>query len=322
MSTMRNCGSSPHTRGTHFGFGYCVSCDRFIPAYAGNTIVHTRCISRLPVHPRIRGEHPARYTQDNRGGGSSPHTRGTRVPPRIALRQFRFIPAYAGNTPATHQQTGLSTVHPRIRGEHNIRNRRGIRNSGSSPHTRGTQLPDTRKNGASRFIPAYAGNTRYWSRWKPTRSVHPRIRGEHGNASGIDSYRYGSSPHTRGTRKRQYLCRGACRFIPAYAGNTLLSYAGLPSITVHPRIRGEHPATTDNRLSASGSSPHTRGTLSPAGGDATKERFIPAYAGNTLTHIKDNRASPVHPRIRGEHVTLPDVVKVRDGSSPHTRGTR
>ena len=75
-------------------------------------------------------------------------------------------------------------------------------------------------------------------------------------------------------------------------------------------------------LSNDGSSPHTRGTLGicllPCGVD----RFIPAYAGNTSCKRPARRRSSVHPRIRGEHSWLHIPYGKRDGSSPHTRGTR
>ena len=72
----------------------------------------------------------------------------------------------------------------------------------------------------------------------------------------------------------------------------------------------------------SGSSPHTRGTL---GGklDALRHvRFIPAYAGNACGGARTPSALAVHPRIRGERNDPENSLKIKDGSSPHTRGTR
>ena len=202
---------------------------------------------------------------------------------------------------------------------------RAILDAGSSPHTRGTRSPP---NGAA-------------SRGRD----HPRIRGEH-----------------RGGVLRQEVGRG---IIPAYAGNTVGEFEGYffdkgssphtrgtqsersprkPGCRDHPRIRGEHeagvrlrehaqgiiPAYAGNtvylrvlHLSPLGSSPHTRGTMPAACG-----RW--SIAGD-------------HPRIRGEHVVLAELLPRVDwiipayagntvaldgeklwdvGSSPHTRGTR
>ena len=177
-------GSSPHTRGTP------------IRPEMGS----------LPFedHPRIRGEHrraaggvrqrlgiiPA-YAGNTRqfknacrfNGGSSPHTRGTRIHtnrnciyrwdhPRIRREHRargsprgvgrRIIPAYAGNTTAVSNCENAVT--------------------GSSPHTRGTRSP--RLSAAERC----------WD--------HPRIRGEHGRSPFLFYFNSG--------------------IIPAYAGNTWL----------------------------------------------------------------------------------------------------
>ena len=91
------------------------------------------------------------------------------------------------------------------------------------------------------------------------------------------------------------------RFIPAYAGN---ARSAIP----------RHGAVC-------GSSPHTRGTL---GGklDALRHvRFIPAYAGNALALHAGTSSPAVHPRIRGERNDPENSLKIKDGSSPHTRGT-
>ena len=195
-------GSSPHTRGTPDA---------------------THRVRGCPDdHPRIRGEHPMGWTADKEVegiipayagntsivnfdliliAGSSPHTRGTRRPrplrwtapwdhPRIRGEHgsaelghrvlHGIIPAYAGNTEA--------------------RATCPTKESGSSPHTRGT--------------PSAA------SARPPPLPDHPRIRGEHHAASqllvlsvgiipayagntetlfGESADTIGSSPHTRGT---------------------------------------------------------------------------------------------------------------------------
>ena len=192
-------GSSPHTRGTLSVFRRTVWAVRFIPAYAGNARPGRQAGSRLPVHPRIRGERWRPGGRDRRHHGSSPHTRGTRGWRRPADSDGRFIPAYAGNAHMLKLMECESPVHPRIRGER-FRCTFSSRNScGSSPHTRGTLDPGRRAPGRHRFIPAYAGNAAVSVGLDAARSVHPRIRGEraHGRCSIL----------------------GQPRFIPAYAGN-------------------------------------------------------------------------------------------------------
>ena len=100
--------------------------------------------------------------------GSSPPTRGThkQVHPPQQLR--RFIPAYAGNTFPAGGQNRLTTVHPRLRGEHTGGRRVDLPEGGSSPPTRGTRRVAPGSGSGARFIPAYAGNTaqlvRVWRR--------------------------------------------------------------------------------------------------------------------------------------------------------------
>ena len=112
--------------------------------------------------------------------------------------------------------------------------------AGSSPLTRGTLTEYLSKWPASRFIPAYAGNS-----WFTVPLRMPR----------------GSSPLTRGTRKvgPDELIR--LRFIPAYAGNSQDTHLVRDLPSVHPRLRGELTIRISMVICTSGSSPLTRGTL-------------------------------------------------------------
>ena len=133
---------------------------RFIPAYAGNSLVGSTLAIRTI--------------------GSSPLTRGTLFQHfNLSLSQ-RFIPAYAGNSLRKDVHPERGTVHPRLRGELPCRANGCPCTVGSSPLTRGTQTIVFVFNGHGRFIPAYAGNS-----WVKTLSllpseVHPRLRGELG----------------------------------------------------------------------------------------------------------------------------------------------
>ena len=108
---------------------------------------------------------------------------------------------------------------------------------------------------------------------------------------------------------------------PAYAGNTALTAYNENPYEDHPRIRGEHDATSYIKLQNQGSPPHTRGTRYYCQGRCNKFGITPAYAGNTptehihLTNMED------HPRIRGEHVMSGRIFGTLTGSPPHTRGT-
>ena len=172
-------GSSPHTRGTRIHHLAAVNHGRFIPAYAGNALMHCVTHGSTPVHPRIRGERREPCHRDHEVSGSSPHTRGTHYMRRVDATNRRFIPAYAGNAGDRVSCSDQVAVHPRIRGE-----RPRIARADAC---------------SAWFIPAYAGNA-----WIAASSfllgpVHPRIRGERIGPARHDAAGLGSSPHTRGT---------------------------------------------------------------------------------------------------------------------------
>ena len=173
---------------------------------------------------------------------------------------------------------------------------------GSSPHTRGAPIFYIRQGLRSRIIPAYAGSTKDSMGKYELNKDHPRIRGEHD----------ASRPPT-----------GSVGWIiPAYAGSTSTSSAGSPASPDHPRIRGEHAAGGRHERYDGGSSPHTRGARGCAHDCRGRAGIIPAYAGSTRPGIWSGRASPDHPRIRGEHFRRSLLWRASPGSSPHTRGAR
>ncbi len=159
LSCLDEIGSSPRTRGTHLPREPRQLRYRFIPAHAGNTAARELARMAWPVHPRARGEHSSVRRRTGAMGGSSPRTRGTHTNRTNARRLRRFIPAHAGNTPATSAARRLMTVHPRARGEHWFSRASCDFNSGSSPRTRGTLVYEHGAGWLVRFIPAHAGNT-------------------------------------------------------------------------------------------------------------------------------------------------------------------
>ena len=173
--------------------------------------------------------------------------------------------------------------------------------AGSSPHTRGAPDRYRWKIPTKRIIPAYAGSTacrRFVCRGGRD---HPRIRGEHNRRARCVPGPSGSSPHTRGARRRVRVCRCRIRIIPAYAGSTRHVGPHRLAVQDHPRIRGEHVEEQANAFAGEGSSPHTRGAPAALLDPARRRRIIPAYAGSTRRHWRCWPACSDHPRIRGEH---------------------
>ena len=231
--------------------------------------------------------------------------------------------------------------HPRIRGEHQRRQRRREAGAGSSPHTRGARAERRRRPDPAGIIPAYAGSTRRRRSGSRTGGDHPRIRGEHILWIGVCRTTRGSSPHTRGAPDRGPHESIRYGIIPAYAGSTPAGARLGPTPGDHPRIRGEHKYSAQKDLPNYGSSPHTRGAPGLQHPARRPRGIIPAYAGSTrirnipngitlgssphmrgalaaLCRRRVTRAD--HPRIRGEHGASQDAQYGGEGSSPHTRG--
>ena len=77
----------------------------------------------------------------------------------------------------------------------------------------------------------------------------------------FDAITRGSSPHTRGARRKPTPSPRSGGIIPAYAGSTPpVARAASPKAD-HPRIRGEHATGLSGVRLGFGSSPHTRGAL-------------------------------------------------------------
>ena len=139
-----------------------VQAERIIPAYAGSTPRQGDLYHSLPDHPRLRGEHMPELAVVCCVGGSSPPTRGAQPPRRAHRPGMRIIPAYAGSTWFQGHSFPVDSDHPRLRGEHHFRLLGLFPRHGSSPPTRGAQLPFHIGVLTPRIIPAYAGSTKLW----------------------------------------------------------------------------------------------------------------------------------------------------------------
>ena len=196
----RENGSSPHARGTLNTRPAVARHRRFIPACAGNANTSLIIRSRMPVHPRMRGERSALHSAGRVDYGSSPHARGTRDRAPGDRESRRFIPACAGNAELPKKASAGAAVHPRMRGERRFWADNGRKKYGSSPHARGTlrvlSIPVRRP----RFIPACAGNASARLLSDHPRTVHPRMRGERVELVEFGFIKVGSSPHARGTQ--------------------------------------------------------------------------------------------------------------------------
>ena len=199
----------------------------------------------------------------------------------LPVLRCRFIPAFAGNTLFVIVRIAFCAVHPRVCGEHMIHGNMDPTKFGSSPRLRGTLLISSNAGSLRRFIPAFAGNTRTPAKSAASMAVHPRVCGEHEALRNGSPDIYGSSPRLRGTHTPRFRSRSASRFIPAFAGNTKHLQVSNSPAPVHPRVCGEHSCAPPRPSAARGSSPRLRGTHVHHVQHPERDRFIPAFAGNT-----------------------------------------
>ena len=195
-------GSSPLTRGKQLVLSVFLGGRGLIPAHAGKTWP-VRAVSRFPgAHPRSRGENTRFCNEILLHPGSSPLTRGKHSHRNEQIPVPGLIPAHAGKTVMRPGPGGASWAHPRSRGENPGKTDVLTSADGSSPLTRG-KLGVRGSNGVGGgLIPAHAGKTGEGTGEGGDRRAHPRSRGENwgGDACGVVSA--GSSPLTRGKRRR------------------------------------------------------------------------------------------------------------------------
>ena len=294
-------GSSPLTRGKRFVLTSRFCLVGLIPAHAGKTSKDPPTLVKPRAHPRSRGENTNVRKGLNALAGSSPLTRGKLAVLLLPRSRQRLIPAHAGKTIAARSKGSGRGAHPRSRGE-NVRRPADARNAGgSSPLTRGKPPPTMRRALQIGLIPAHAGKTQRTSPFRPSRTAHPRSRGENALMMRSVLLIQGSSPLTRGKPRRSSPHAQRRGLIPAHAGKTgprTQRHLGGPA---HPRSRGENIQTTVQTVAGWGSSPLTRGKLHALLDDATQEGLIPAHAGKTLPRDSLQRSRRAHPRSRGEN---------------------
>ena len=213
------------------------------------------------AHPRSRGENAGADTEQPITTGSSPLTRG------------KPVSAILG-------EMGCA-AHPRSRGENGgrVAGLRGLR--GSSPLTRGKLISVVRVSPIPRLIPAHAGKTKRLDHCLSYFSAHPRSRGENANVGFTAATRAGSSPLTRGKRRRPDFRRAPGRLIPAHAGKTRDRRRPCHRRRAHPRSRGENVDRAVRNSASAGSSPLTRGKLAACQDQRSVFGLIPAHAGKT-----------------------------------------
>ena len=157
---LHRAGSSPLTRGKRQASCVDVLLIGLIPAHAGKTCRGRSPVRRCRAHPRSRGENAAGVPSCDFAAGSSPLTRGKRVPGEKVGYRSGLIPAHAGKTSSPPSWEPGRAAHPRSRGENFLIVNVERKVDGSSPLTRGKHQTDRVRIHSRGLIPAHAGKTR------------------------------------------------------------------------------------------------------------------------------------------------------------------
>ena len=193
---------------------------RIIPARAGFTPQRRRRRRPSADHPRSRGVYSAPHAYEWARPGSSPLARGL---PGLAgglVVGRGIIPARAGFTVLSAQDSGVGEDHPRSRGVYMVAPPHDGARGGSSPLARGL-LPDGGAVvGLEGIIPARAGFTPRLTMRAPSPRDHPRSRGVYPPLDERLHRGAGSSPLARGLRIQRRQGSPQRRIIPARAGFT------------------------------------------------------------------------------------------------------
>ena len=215
-------GSSPLTRGKPTPRRSTGRPSGLIPAHAGKTATACTNATTWGAHPRSRGENYRSISDCRSELGSSPLTRGKRLPERFSRDWLGLIPAHAGKTGDYRRVPVREGAHPRSRGENMRRCSWVLPGAGSSPLTRGKPLPERGLRLRRGLIPAHAGKTSPSAPGGIASRAHPRSRGENSISIGSASRMPGSSPLTRGKPGGAALPIRTPGLIPAHAGKTAL----------------------------------------------------------------------------------------------------
>ena len=152
-------GSSPLARGAHVVAKIAAKKSGIIPACAGSTFFRDSLANGCKDHPRLRGEHWARFGRLRRWKGSSPLARGAHLFGLVAHPVVGIIPACAGSTAGRSEAITACWDHPRLRGEHMSQQSVLAMQMGSSPLARGAPGFVCARLGRPGIIPACAGST-------------------------------------------------------------------------------------------------------------------------------------------------------------------
>ena len=296
--------------------------DGLTPALAGSTPALRGVDDLTRTHPRSRGEHSRRDSDEGVRKDSPPLSRGAQLHWHAGGHRVGLTPALAGSTRRPDLAPRPEWTHPRSRGEHPTARRGTATASDSPPLSRGA--PQWRQCVASTMglTPALAGSTVRTLPSPGEEGTHPRSRGEHNRVDADLAPGQDSPPLSRGALGGGLAPGAGFGLTPALAGSTRTASGRSRRSGTHPRSRGEHAWVPAARVPPADSPPLSRGAHRVQRADGEVLGLTPALAGSTGTPPTMRRSSRTHPRSRGEHLQHAGEDGPGTDSPPLSRGAR
>ena len=231
--------------------------------------------------------------------GLSPRGRGNHRAAMEGPDRGRSIPAWAGE-PRSRLSLCLGLwVYPRVGGGTLLTRRTPRTIQGLSPRGRGNRAYNGDGLGDFGSIPAWAGEPHYPQPAPGTGRVYPRVGGGTINQARLESRSRGLSPRGRGNLNVPLSDKGNGRSIPAWAGEPCVVDRSAWHLWVYPRVGGGTPGVDMLQELLDGLSPRGRGNQIQAQVPSSRERSIPAWAGEPRSCHRLRGTFPVYPRVGG-----------------------
>ena len=248
--------------------------------------------------------------------------RGNRLVGDAAGDDVGSIPACAGE-PCRHRWRGIGVgVYPRVCGGTDDDALRLAHCHGLSPRVRGNPLVERLRYEMARSIPACAGEPSPSLGRGGHSPVYPRVCGGTSWAVMNDTGKPGLSPRVRGNRCTTSKSDAGRGSIPACAGEPRRRQPGVKRRLVYPRVCGGTRRRSTPRWPPGGLSPRVRGNPLGAVKRKSRQRSIPACAGEPRLPRQCPCGGTVYPRVCGGTGASGRVGRVIDGLSPRVRGNR
>ena len=274
-------GPSPRAWGSRMGRGLTYAVSRSIPTCVGLTRCWSIRVRVSVVHPHVRGAHQSANRTPNSATGPSPRAWGS--PARLALcRAYpRSIPTCVGLTRISARWARRWSVHPHVRGAHDVVLGVYREEYGPSPRAWGSRTGGFPYGTRDRSIPTCVGLTPTSAKPRVEDAVHPHVRGAHARWIGPMVCDDGPSPRAWGSQSTGGCPRPGFRSIPTCVGLTAPSPTCSGLTQVHPHVRGAHFHTAISGSPHAGPSPRAWGSRPFSPAQATPGRSIPTCVGLT-----------------------------------------